>query len=151
MKIYADGADRDTILKLNANPLIEGFTTNPTLMRKAGVQNYEKFAKEILTEVKKPISFEVFSDDFDEMERQARIISSWGENVYVKIPITNTKGESSIDLIDGLWDIKLNITAITDISQIKELPDTRFLIVSIFAGRIADTGRDPIPFMKYAR
>jgi transaldolase len=150
IKLFADGADLESIRLLNQNPLIKGFTTNPTLMRKAGITNYEEFAHEALSIVPdKPFSFEVFADEMDEMERQARIITSWGENVYVKIPITNTKGESCFDLIKTLGDsgIKLNITAITTESQVSELRE--YLIncpsafVSVFAGRIADTGRNP--------
>ena len=157
MKIYADGADLKSILGLNANPLVEGFTTNPTLLRKDGVTDYEGFAKAVLEEVAKPVSFEVFADEFDEMERQARIISSWAENVYVKIPITNTQKETSLPLIQKLYQegIKLNITALMSTRQVVEL--SKILdgetptIVSVFAGRIADTGRDPIPFMRRAK
>lgn len=141
MKIFVDTSDIKEIEELNANPLIEGFTTNPTLMKKAGVKDYEAFCKEVLQIVKdKPVSFEVFADDFGEMERQARKIASWGENVYVKIPITNTKKQKSLWLITKLTeDIKLNITAITFPSFyiFQEQP----MILSYFAGRIADTGR----------
>ncbi len=158
VKIFADGADKDGILALAANPLIKGFTTNPTLMKKAGVADYAKFAKEILAEIReKPISFEVFSDDFLEMERQARLITSWAPNVYVKIPITNTKRESSFDLVEQLASdgIKLNITAVLTLDQVKHiLPALRAsvpAIISVFAGRIADTGADPMPIMKAAK
>src|SRR3990167_1752213 len=150
IKIFADGADLEAIKKLNKNPLVKGFTTNPTLMRNAGVSDYEKFAKEVLVEVRdKPVSFEVFSDNFDEMERQARKIASWGENVYVKIPITNTNRQSSVPLIKKILDIKLNITAVFTKEQIELLPISKIpMIISIFAGRIADTGTDPIPFIR---
>ena len=155
IKIFADGANVEEMIKAYKEGLVKGFTTNPTLMKKNGIKNYEKFAKEILNEiVDLPISFEVFSDEFDNMEKEARLISSWGKNVFVKIPITNTKKESSIPLIkklshDGLM---LNITAILTIAQVENvayniLPESK-TIVSVFAGRIADTGRDPIPYMK---
>jgi transaldolase len=153
IKIFADGADLESISKYNNNPLISGFTTNPTLMNKAGITNYKKFAIDALSIVKdKPISFEVFADDFDEMYDQAKKISSWGKNINVKIPITNTKGFSSSKLIRSLVseDIKLNITAIMTLNQVEEVakvlnPDVDS-IISIFCGRIADTGIDPIPF-----
>ncbi|HEY5220729.1 MAG TPA: transaldolase [Candidatus Paceibacterota bacterium] len=155
IKIYADGAEKASILELYHQPFISGFTTNPTLMRKAGVTDYAGFAKEVLAEVKnKPISFEVFSDDFSEMERQAHIIDSWGDNVYVKIPITNTKGAPSLELIQKLAasGVKLNVTAILTIEQVKSvLPALRKdipAIISVFAGRVADTGVDPIPLME---
>jgi len=158
IKIFADGADKASILELAKKTYIKGFTTNPTLMRKAGVSDYEQFAKELLAEIKdKPISFEVFSDEFDEMERQAKKIASWAENVYVKIPITNTKGESSFDLVKRLASagVKLNITAILTLEQVQHiLPALRPgnpSIISVFAGRIANTGRDPIPIMKEAK
>lgn len=155
VKIFADGADKAGILSLNANPLIKGMTTNPTLMRKAGIQDYEAFAKDILQSVtEKPISFEVFSDDFAEMRRQALKIASWQKNVYVKIPITNTRAESSLPLVRELAKdgVRLNITAILTLDQVRgvaeslnpEVPS----VVSVFAGRIADTGRDPIPAMR---
>jgi len=155
IKIFADGADITSILSMNDNPLISGMTTNPTLMRKAGITDYEGFAKDVLKSVKvKPISFEVFSDEFSEMKRQALKISSWQENVYVKIPITNSKGESTIPLIRELCKegVRLNITAILTLEQIKvvseALDPSLPSIVSIFAGRIADTGVDPMPMMK---
>ncbi len=155
IKIFGDGADKASILQLASKSYIKGFTTNPTLMRKAGVENYELFAKDILSSVKTlPISFEVFSDDFSEMERQARIINSWGQNVYVKIPITNTKGESSFDVVKNLSKegVKLNVTAVFTPKQVEHI--VRALapgapsIISVFAGRVADTGVDPIPLMK---
>ena len=152
--IYADGADEKTILEMNKNKFITGFTTNPTLMRKSGVKDYENFAKKILKTVnKKPISFEVFSDDLNEMKDQALKISSWGENIFVKIPIMNTKKKYTYGLIKQLSDlnIKLNITAImTDvqaIKAIKNIQNNTETIISIFAGRIADTQRDPIPIL----
>ena len=157
IKIFADGANIDQISLMNNEPLIQGLTTNPTLMRKAGISNYKNFAKEVLEIVKnKSISFEVFSDDFQEMEMQAKIIASWQENVFVKIPITNTKGVSSQHLIKKLTDanIKVNVTAILTIEQVKEIievlnPNVPSYI-SIFAGRIADTGIDPEPIMEEA-
>lgn len=158
VKIFADGADKQSMLKFNQDPLVKGFTTNPSLMREAGVTDYQTFAKEILNDInEKPVSLEVFADDFDEMERQAKIISSWGKNIYVKIPITNTRAESSFDLIKKLsaQGIKINVTAILDIEQVKHIASAFFpatpSIVSVFAGRIADTGRDPVPLMKEAK
>jgi transaldolase len=155
VKIFADGADKETLLRLYADPLIKGITTNPTLMRKAGIADYEKFAHEILNAIKeKPISFEVFSDEFPEMRRQALKISGWQENVYVKIPITNTRAESSLPLIRELSQrgVRLNITAILTIDQVRGVVDTLSpdvpSVVSVFAGRIADTGRDPIEIMR---
>jgi len=155
VKIFADGADKAGILSLNANTLIRGLTTNPTLMRKAGIQDYEAFAKDILGSVTaKPISFEVFSDEFGEMRRQALKIASWQQNVYVKIPITNTRSESSLPLIRELAKegVKLNITAILTLEQVggvaQALNAAAPSIVSVFAGRIADTGRDPMPLMR---
>jgi len=155
IKIFADGADRDGITALYAKPYIKGLTTNPTLMRKAGVADYEKFAREVLDVVKeKPISFEVFSDEFPEMRRQALMIGKWQENVYVKIPITNTRGDSALPLMDELSaeGVKLNVTAILTPEQVcgvakvlkRDVPG----VVSIFAGRVADTGVDPMPIMK---
>jgi transaldolase len=158
IKIFADGADKQAMLEFNKNSLIKGFTTNPSLMKEAGVVDYQSFTKEVLKEIKdKPISFEVFSDDFSEMERQAKIISAFGKNVYVKIPIFNTKAESSFDLIKKLSDqgIKINVTAILDLDQIKHIAPAFSSktpgIVSVFAGRIADTGRNPLPIMKRAK
>jgi transaldolase len=155
IKLFADGADKAGILNLNSNPLIRGMTTNPTLMRKAGIKDYETFAKDILRSVTaKPISFEVFSDEFPEMRRQALKIASWQANVYVKIPITNTRSESSLPLIRELarQGVKLNITAILTPEQVRGvagvLDPAVPSIVSVFCGRIADTGCDPMPLMR---
>jgi len=157
VKIFADGADKTALLELSKDPAIQGFTTNPTLMRKAGVSDYEAFARDVLREVKdRPISFEVFSDEFAGMETQAMKLASWGQNVYVKIPVTNTRGESSAALIRRLAGrgVKVNATAILTIAQVQEI--ARSLaggppsIISVFAGRIADTGVDPLPIMKAA-
>jgi len=157
VKIFADGADKSAILDLYAKPWIKGFTTNPTLMRKAGIKDYAAFSRDILSAIPdRPISLEVFADEFVEMERQARIIASWGENVYVKIPVTNTRAEPALDLICRLSHsgIKLNITAITTLAQVRDvvaaLGGGAPSYVSVFAGRIADTGRDPIPVMNAA-
>ncbi len=153
--IYADGADFASILKLNNNSMIKGFTTNPTLMKKAGVANYKDFAIELLKVIKdKPISFEVFSDEIEEMETQAREISSWADNVYVKIPVTNSKGLSTKEIISNLSNdnINLNVTAVFTLDQVKgiisSVNNKSNTIISIFAGRIADTGVDPIPLMQ---
>ena len=152
IKLFSDGADKTQILRFYANPLIRGFTTNPTLMRSAGVKNYEAFAREILDVIRdRPISFEVFADNFGEMERQARKIAAWGENVYVKIPICNTKRQSSMELAGQLAHsgVKVNITAVLTLDQVRSAADALTGgspgIISIFAGRIADTGRDPVP------
>jgi transaldolase len=157
IKIFADGASLPALLELAGNSQIAGFTTNPTLMRKAGVKDYRAFAHEVLAHIKKkPISFEVFADDFAEMNRQAREIAAWGDNVYVKIPITNTKGESAIGLVRELTTagVKLNVTAICTLTQVQEtaqaLKGGAPSVVSVFAGRVADTGRDPVPLMKTA-
>ena len=157
VKIFADGADLDGILELYQNPYITGFTTNPTLMRKSGISDYEKFARQILEHISdRPISFEVFSDEFDEMERQARKIATWGKNVFVKIPVTNTRRESSVKLVRRLAseDVQLNVTALMTLEQVKvissALENHAPSYISVFAGRIADTGRDPIPLMKEA-
>ena len=157
IKIFADGADKAGMLELYRNPIIKGFTTNPTLMRKAGVGDYRSFAREIITAIPdRPISFEVLSDEFDEMERQALEIASWGENVYVKIPITNTRGFSSHDLIYRLVraGVRLNVTALMTLGQVREIGPTLAEgpsgVVSIFAGRVADSGRDPVPHMAAA-
>jgi transaldolase len=154
VKIFADGANREAIVALARNPLIKGFTTNPTLMRQAGVADYEEFAREVLDVVNdRPFSLEVFSDDFDEMAEQARRIAKWGENVYVKIPVTNTHGEASVALIRDLVaeGIKLNVTALMTTRQVRTvadaLADAASSFVSVFAGRIADAGVDPIPLM----
>lgn len=155
VKIFADGADKAGILQLNVNPLIQGMTTNPTLMRKAGVKDYEAFAKDVLQSVTaKPISFEVFSDEFPEMRRQALKIASWGRNVYVKIPITNTRAESCLPLVKELAKegVQLNITAILTLAQVRGVAEALNpavpSVVSVFAGRIADTGVDPEPIMR---
>ena len=155
VKIFADGADLKGIAELSRQPYIHGLTTNPTLMRKVGLTDYESFAKAVLKEVKsKPISFEVFSDDFAEMRRQALKIHEWQDNVYVKIPITNTSGESSVPLIERLAGegVKLNITAMLTPRQVTAvvavLNSSIPSILSVFAGRIADTGVDPSPIMK---
>jgi len=155
VKLFADGAEKKSMLELYANPAIQGFTTNPTLMRKANITDYEAFAHDILTAITdRPISFEVFADEFGEMERQARLINTWGSNVYVKIPVTNTKRESCCPLIHKLSHdgIKINVTAILTIAQVCDV--VRALAggapsdVSVFAGRIADTGVDPLPIMQ---
>jgi transaldolase len=156
-RIFADGAELDRMRVLSRDPRISGFTTNPTLMRKAGVSDYRAFARSLLAFVTdKPISFEVFSDDFDEMERQAREIATWGKNVYVKIPVTNTRGASASGLIHRLSHsgVRVNVTAVMTLRQIRDVvaalaggcPSN----VSVFAGRIADTGRDPVPMMAEA-
>jgi len=157
VKIFADGADRKAILDLYANPFIKGFTTNPTLMRQAGVKDYEAFARDVLREIKdRPISFEVFSDEFAEMERQAMKIAAWGNNVYVKIPVTNTRRESAGPLIGRLAraGVKVNATALLTLDQVREIRDQLAggppSIISVFAGRIADTGVDPVPIMRSA-
>jgi transaldolase len=154
IKIFADGADKRTMLAMLENPLIKGFTTNPTLMRKAGIANYVSFARDILSDIRDhPISFEVFADDFAEMERQAHKISSWGDNVFVKVPVTNTRREPALDLICRLSrsGIKLNVTALLALSQVRDvcaaLQKGVPSFVSVFAGRVADTGRDPVPLM----
>jgi transaldolase len=157
ISIYADGADvRDMIAARDAG-IVKGFTTNPTLMRKSGVTDYSAFAREALSATgNMPISFEVFADEFDEMERQAKLIATWGDAVYVKIPVTNTRGESSVDLIRRLSaaKVKLNVTAILTLDQVREVVDALDFetpaIVSVFAGRIADTGVDPVPLMREA-
>ena len=157
IKLFADGADKAAMMGLYRNPLIQGFTTNPTLMRKAGITDYQAFARDILSEIRdRPISLEVFADEFDEMERQARLIATWGPNVYVKIPVTNTKRQPAFDLIARLSHegIRLNITAILTLDQVKHvvaaLAGGAPSNVSVFAGRIADTGRDPVPLMTTA-
>jgi transaldolase len=155
IKLFADGADLNGMIEMAQKPYISGLTTNPTLMRKAGVTDYVKFAKEVLNEIRtKPISFEVFSDDIDEMKKQAMEISSWGENVYVKIPITNTHGQSTKTLVEYLnvRKVKVNVTALMTQNQVEEVievlnPETPSCI-SVFAGRVADTGRDPVPLMR---
>jgi transaldolase len=157
IKIFADGADLRDIQKLAQNPMIKGFTTNPTLMRKAHVLNYRDFAFDVLSIVQdRPVSFEVFSDEFPEMERQAREVASWGPNVYVKVPVTNTRGEFSGPLVERLScaGVQVNVTALMTADQVRSVVnhlsgDTNS-IVSVFAGRVADTGRDPLPIMARA-
>jgi len=157
VKIYADGADEAGMLQMLRNPHIKGFTTNPTLMRKAGVLDYADFAMRVVEAIPNhPVSFEVLSDDFDEMERQALLISSWGENVYVKIPVTNTQRQPSSRIIRQLSHagVKLNVTALTTLDQVTTVVDClaggASSYISVFAGRIADTGRDPVPMMAAA-
>lgn len=154
IKIFSDGAELDAIKAMVANPLVQGFTTNPTLMRKAGISDYAAFAHEAISIVGgRSISFEVFSDDFASMEKEANVIASWGGNTYVKIPVTNTEGKSSAPLIRKLSQagVKLNVTAILTFEQVREVADALSSdtpsIVSVFAGRIADTGIDPVPMM----
>ena len=154
VKIFADGADAPEMLEMYSKPYIKGLTTNPTLMRKAGISNYRAFAREILAQIRdKPLSFEVVCDEFAEMERQAFEISGWADNVYVKIPVTNTRGEASYALIRRLSSrgVKLNVTAIMTLMQVREvvsaLSSDVASFVSVFAGRIADTGVDPLPLM----
>jgi transaldolase len=157
IKIFADGADKASMLEMYRNPLIKGFTTNPTLMRKAGISDYRGFAKEILAAIPdRPISLEVFADTADEMERQACDIATWGANVFVKIPITNTAGASMLPLVARLSasGVRLNVTALLTIRQVTDTRDAirsgAACFVSVFAGRIADTGRDPVPVMAEA-
>ena len=157
VKIYADGADRDGMLEMYAKSYIQGFTTNPTLMKKAGITDYKAFAHEILQAIPdRPISFEVFADEFTDMERQALEIKTWGENVYVKIPVSNTRQQMAYDLIERLSGagVHLNVTAILTLEQVQNvadaLKDGPDSIVSVFAGRIADTGLDPVPVMQKA-
>lgn len=157
VKIFADGADKAGMLEMYAKPYIKGLTTNPTLMKKAGIADYRAFCKDILTHIEdKPLSFEVFSDDFAEMERQAMEIASWGDNVYVKIPVTNTKQETCYALVKKLAEqkVKMNVTAIMTLTQVRDvvaaLNPNIPSYVSVFAGRIADTGRDPVPMMAAA-
>lgn len=157
VRIFADGADLKGMLEMYGQPHIKGFTTNPTLMRKAGVTDYRAFAREVLHAIPdRPISFEVFSDEFDEMERQAREIATWGRNVYVKIPVTNTRRESSCHLVQRLSQagVKVNVTAIFSMAQVRDVVNVLAggapSCVSVFAGRIADTGYDPVPLMTEA-
>jgi transaldolase len=156
-KIYADGADLETLLRLSALPHVKGFTTNPTLMRKAGVTDYAGFAREVLTQITdRPISFEVFSDEPEGMRRQALEIASWAPNVYVKVPVTNTRAEPMTELISELSaeGVQLNVTALMTVRQVEEVADALAggapSNISVFAGRIADTGRDPVPLMREA-
>ena len=157
VKIFADGADKAGMLEMYGKPYIKGMTTNPTLMRKAGITDYRAFAKDILAAIPdRPISFEVFSDEFHEMERQAMEIAGWGDNVYVKIPVTNTRRETSYELIRSLVErrVKVNVTALMSLAQVRDTVaalDPRVpSYVSVFAGRVADTGRDPLPLMAAA-
>ena len=157
VQIFADGADKAGMLEMYAKPFIKGLTTNPTLMKKAGIADYRAFCKDILTSIKdKPLSFEVFSDDFAEMERQAMEIASWGSNVYVKIPVTNTKQETCYALVKKLaaQKVKLNVTALMTLIQVRDVVaslDPKVpSYVSVFAGRVADTGVDPVPMMAAA-
>ena len=157
IKIFADGADLPGMLAMAAKPYVAGFTTNPTLMRKAGVADYAGFAKQVLAAIPdRPISFEVIADDFAEMERQANMLASWGANVYVKIPVTNTRAEPAYELIRRLSraGVRLNVTAILTLGQVREvalaLAEGPASVVSVFAGRIADSGRDPLPLMMAA-
>lgn len=157
IKLFSDGANLSEMVALSKDPLIKGLTTNPSLIKKAGVKNYQEFCADVLQNITHlPISFEVFADEFAEMERQAKLIASWGDNVYVKIPITNSKRESSIPLIQRLASegIKLNVTAILTLPQVTEtvnaLKSGPASIVSVFAGRIADTGRNPMPLLAQA-
>lgn len=157
VQIFADGADKAGMMEMYEKPFIKGLTTNPTLMKKVGITDYRAFCKDILTTIHdKPLSFEVFSDDFDEMERQAMEIASWGDNVYVKIPVTNTKQETCYALVEKLaaQKVKLNVTALMTLTQVRDvvaaLDPNVPSYVSVFAGRIADTGYDPVPLMKQA-
>ena len=157
VKIFADGAEKAGMLEMAAKPYVQGLTTNPTLMKKAGITDYKAFCKDILTEIKtKPLSFEVFTDEFDDMERQAMEIASWGNNVYVKIPVTNTKQQTCYSLVKKLTQqkVKVNVTALMTLTQVRDvvaaLNPTVPSYVSVFAGRIADTGRDPVPVMAAA-
>jgi transaldolase len=157
VKIFADGAEKAGMLEMYAKPYIKGFTTNPTLMRKAGIEDFEGFAREMLELIPdRPLSVEAFADDFHEMEHQANRIASWGSNVYVKIPVTDTKGNSSAPLIRRLAEkeIKLNVTALMTLGQVRAVSEALkggvSSFVSVFAGRIADTGRDPVPIMREA-
>lgn len=157
VKIFADGADKAGMQEMYAKPYIKGLTTNPTLMRKAGITDYKAFAKDVLSAIPdRPISFEVFSDDFADMERQALEIAGWGDNVYVKIPVTNTKRETCYELVSKLAEqkVKLNVTALMTLQQVQDvvaaLAPNVPSYVSVFAGRIADTGHDPIPMMTAA-
>ena len=157
VRIFADGADRSEMLEMYAKPYIKGLTTNPTLMRRAGIANYSDFARDILSQITdKPVSFEVLADEFHEMERQALQIASWGDNVYVKIPVTNTRGDPSYGLVRRLSSqgVKVNVTAILTLRQVREavaaLNPEVASCVSVLAGRIADTGVDPLPMMAAA-
>jgi transaldolase len=157
VQIFADGADKAGMMEMYAKPYIKGLTTNPTLMKKARIADYRAFCKDILSLIKdKPLSFEVFSDDFSEMERQAIEIASWGDNVYVKIPVSNTKQETCYELVKklGAQKVKVNVTAIMTLEQVRDVVAVLNpyvpSYVSVFAGRVADTGRDPVPMMAAA-
>lgn len=157
VKLFADGADLAGMLEMYREPHIKGFTTNPTLMRKAGIRDYRSFAREVLAHIPdRPISFEVFADEFEDMERQAIEIAGWAENVYVKIPVTNSRGTSTQDLVRRLSQsgVKLNVTALLSLDQVHHVTEGLAggppAYVSVFAGRIADTGRDPVPMMRRA-
>lgn len=157
IKIFADGADLESMLRIHGQGLVQGLTTNPTLMRKAGISDYAAFAKSVLDRIRDmPISFEVFSEDFEGMEREARKIAAWGPNVYVKVPISDIHGKPSTDLIRRLsaGGVRLNVTAILTLDQVRSavgaLSDGTASIISVFAGRVADTGRDPMPLMAEA-
>jgi transaldolase len=157
VKVFADGADLPGMLELHGKPYVKGFTTNPTLMRQAGITDYRAFARLVVEAIPdRPISFEVFSDEFAEMERQAREIAGWGPNVYVKVPVTNTRREPSYELVERLSQegVRLNVTALLALDQVREvaarLEGGAPSCVSMFAGRIADTGRDPVPIMRAA-
>lgn len=157
IKLFADGADLDAISRLAREPSIRGFTTNPTLMRKAGIADYARFAQQVLSVVPdRPISFEVFADTFPEMRRQAHLIAAWGPNVYVKIPVTNSTGEAAVDLIQDLSQhgVQVNVTAVFTLQQVAQVATALAggapAVVSVFAGRIADAGVDPVPHMMAA-
>lgn len=157
VQIFADGADKAGMLELYTNPLIQGFTTNPTLMRKAGITDYAAFAHDIVQAIPdRPISFEVFADEFEAMAKQALEIASWGKNVFVKIPVTNTRGETSYTLLEELAGagVQLNVTALMTLDQVRDVSaaigGSASACISVFAGRVADTGRDPIPLMAAA-
>jgi transaldolase len=157
VKIFADGANLESLLELAAQPHIAGFTTNPTLMRRSGVSDYEGFARKVLEHITdRPISFEVFADDHREMVRQAHLIASWGRNVYVKIPVTDTRGQSTAAVVRELTDsgVHLNVTALMTLNQVEAVASTLAggtpAVISVFAGRVADTGRDPVPLMRAA-
>lgn len=157
VKIFADGANLESLLELAAQPHIAGFTTNPTLMRQSGVSDYEGFARKVLEHITdRPISFEVFADDHREMVRQAHLIASWGRNVYVKIPVTDTRGQSTAAVVRELTDsgVHLNVTALMTLNQVEAVAATLAggtpAVISVFAGRVADTGRDPVPLMRAA-
>lgn len=155
VKLFADGADKAGMLEMYAKPYIKGFTTNPTLMRKAGISDYRAFARDVLASIKdRPISFEVFADDVENMERQAKEIATWGDNVYVKIPVTNTQSRPTTELVRKLSHagVKLNITALMTVDQVRTVTSAVIggapCCISVFAGRIADSGRDPMPIMR---